>query len=411
METHQEAGRRAAQRLGADSVIAGDVIEALPAALRGSRPPRSLRVRAIAHIDLGAVERNCATLARRAGDARSCVRSSRRTAMGTAPRPAREPRWPVARQWLAVATAAEAAALRDDGVTAPLLVMGALIGREVPAALAAGADVVAWTEEFVEAVAAGADPERPARVHVKLDSGMGRLGAKDPEQARALVAAVSASDRLELAGVMTHFATADEADSGFFDEQLARFLPFAEEVKGAHPAAIVHAANSAATLRSERAHFDMVRCGVAVYGLDPFGEDPRIRELEPALSLQSYVAAVKEMSPGEPAGYGRTWSASAPTRIAVLPIGYGDGYRRGLGNRADVLIRGRRHPVVGTVSMDNITVDVGDADVAIGDVATLIGADGTERVSAEELARLLDTINYEVTCGISARVPRVHHPA
>ena len=161
-------------------------------------------------------------------------------------------------------------------------------------------------------------------------------------------------------------------------------------------------------LRSEAAHFDMARCGIAVYGMDPFGEDPSLRGLEPALALRSYVAEVKALAPGESVGYGRTWTASAQTRVAVLPIGYGDGYRRGLSNAAEVLIRGRRFPVVGTISMDNITVEVGDAEVAIGDSATLIGADGDERVSAEELARRLDTINYEITCGVSARVPRVH---
>ena len=129
--------------------------------------------------------------------------------------------------------------------------------------------------------------------------------------------------------------------------------------------------------------------------------------LEPALALRSYVAEVKALAAGESVGYGRTWTAPAQTNVAVVPIGYGDGYRRGLSNAADVLIRGRRFPVVGTISMDNITVDVGDADIAIGDAVTLIGADGGERVSAEELARRLDTINYEITCGVSARVPRV----
>jgi alanine racemase len=123
--------------------------------------------------------------------------------------------------------------------------------------------------------------------------------------------------------------------------------------------------------------------------------------------LRSYVAAVKSIGRGETVGYGRTWAAPRDTRLAVLPIGYGDGYRRGLSNAADVLIRGRRFPVVGTISMDNLTVEVGDADVTVGDQATLIGADGDERVTAEELARLLATINYEITCGISSRVPRV----
>jgi alanine racemase len=363
-------------------------------------------VRAVAHVDLGAVERNCATLERRLGAAALCA-VVKADGYGHGATPCARAALAGGATWLAVATAAEAAALRDDGIGGRILVMGALTGAELAVALAADADVVAWRESFVQAVEAAAAHDRPARVHVKLDTGMGRLGAKDPDQARAVAGAVDASERVELAGVMTHFATADDGSSDFFDEQLHRFRPFAEELKRAHPGCIAHAANSAAVLRSEAAHFDMARCGIAVYGMDPFGKDPTPWALEPALALGSYVAEVKELAAGESVGYGRTWTASAPTRVAVLPIGYGDGYRRGLSNSADVLIRGRRFPVVGTISMDNITVEVGEADVAIGDAATLIGVDGEERVTTEELARKLDTINYEITCGVSARVPRV----
>jgi alanine racemase len=172
---------------------------------------------------------------------------------------------------------------------------------------------------------------------------------------------------------------------------------------------IVHAANSAGLYRDERAHFDMVRCGIAVYGLDPFHEDPAQRGLEPALRLESYVAAVRPFSPGESAGYGRRWHAEEATFVGTLPIGYGDGWRRGLTNNADVLVRGRRYPLVGTVSMDNITIDLGpDTDVAPGDCAVLIGEDGDERILCEDVARRLETINYEITCGLSQRVRRAH---
>jgi alanine racemase len=362
-------------------------------------------VRALAQVDLGAVERNCARLKQELGDAELCAvvkadgyghgmaQCARATLAGGAGR-------------LAVATANEAARLRAEGVDAPVLIMGALTDSELSVALEARADVVAWREEFVRAVAAQAGGG--ARVHVKLDTGMGRLGAKDLDRARAVAAMVTSSDRMELAGAMTHFATADDRDSPFFDEQLARFVPFAEEVKQDHPACVLHAANSAAVLRSKAAHFDMARCGIAVYGMDPFHSDPAPLGLEAALALHSYVADVKELAAGESVGYGRTWSAPRDTRVAVLPIGYGDGYRRALSNNADVLIKGARFPVVGTVSMDNITVEVGDAAVSIGDVATLIGGDGDQRVTAEELAQRLGTINYEITCGVSARVPRTY---
>jgi len=174
---------------------------------------------------------------------------------------------------------------------------------------------------------------------------------------------------------------------------------------------IVHAANSAAALREPASHFDLVRCGIAIYGMDPFGEDPAAHGLEPALSLRSWVGAVRRFEAGDSAGYGRRWTAPEPTWVATVPIGYGDGWRRALTNNCDVLIGGRRHPLVGTVSMDNVTVALGpDTDVAVGDEVVLIGAQGEERILAEEVARRLDTINYEVTCALTPRVRRRHLP-
>ena len=242
-------------------------------------------------------------------------------------------------------------------------------------------------------------------MHVKLDSGMGRLGTADVDEARAVARAAGDG----LVGLMTHFATADEVGDDHFEEQLGRFGPFVEEMRAAHSGLTVHAANSAATFRDPAAHFDMVRCGIAVYGLDPFGEDPDRRGLEPAMSVTSYVAAVKRFEPGDSAGYGRTWKAGAPTWVGTVPIGYGDGWRRGLSNNAEVLVGGRRRPLVGTVSMDNVTVDLGpETDVEPGEPAVLIGVQGGDRILAEEVARRLGTINYEITTGLTPRVRRMH---
>jgi alanine racemase len=310
---------------------------------------------------------------------------------------------------LAVATAHEAEQIGRRFHHVPLLTMGALTAADVGVALAAGSEIAAWREEFLRVVVARAQAQgRPAKVHVKHDSGMGRLGTTDPEEVKRLVGICEQEDDLRLAGVWTHFATADEPESEFFDEQLRRFTPLAEEIKARHPEITVHAANSAALFRDPAAHFDMARCGIAIYGLDPFHEDPAARGLEPALELHSYVADVKRFETGSSAGYGRTWRAPQDTWVGVLPLGYGDGVRRDLSNNAEVLVRGRRYPLVGTVSMDNITIDLGpETDVGPGDEAILIGAQGDQRILAEEVARRLDTINYEVTCGISARVPRV----
>jgi alanine racemase len=366
--------------------------------------------RAVAYVDTGAVERNCALLKARLGPAQLCV-VVKADGYGHGATPCAAAAVAGGATWLAVATATEAADLRRDGVGERILVMGALTRAELELALEADADIVAWREGFAAAVASLASAARPARLHVKVDTGMGRLGTRDPEEALRVAALAESSGSLQPAGLMTHFATADDPESRFFDEQLSRFTPVVEEFRRLYPGCVVHAANSAATLRSAESHFDMARCGIAVYGLDPFGADAGARGLEPALSLRSYVADVKDVAAGDAVGYGRTWAAPAPTSVGVLPIGYGDGYRRGLSNAAEVLIHGRRRPVVGTVSMDNITVDVGaDTDVRPGDDATLIGEQAGERVTAEELARALGTINYEITCGISPRVPRVCGP-
>jgi alanine racemase len=312
--------------------------------------------------------------------------------------------------WLAVATAVEARDLRaglgDDAVR--ILVLGALSDEELPIALDAGADVSVWTLARAEAMAASG---RPARVHVKLDSGLGRLGTRDTSEADAVVEAVAGAEGLELAGVWTHFATADERGDQFFGDQLARFKAWAEPIRAAHPGVLLHAANSAALLRDPASHFDLVRPGVAIYGLDPFGEDPAQRDLEPALELVSYVAALKTADAGESAGYGRRFVAQRETLIATVPIGYGDGWRRALSNTGEALLHGRRIPLVGTVSMDNITFDVGAAGLGakLGDDVVLIGAQGAEQITAEDVARAIDTINYEITTALTARVAREHH--
>ena len=346
----------------------------------------SLSSRAVARIDLGAIERNCERLPH------PLCAVIKANAYGHGMVPVAEAALAGGAGWLAVATADEAAELRAAGNDARLLVMGALTAGELRTAIEADADVVAWTEAVAETA---------PRVHVKLDTGMSRLGTKDRELALRLAA------RRNTAGLMTHFATADEPDDGLFSAQLAAFREFVAEV--ARDDLLNHAANSAAALRDPASHFGMVRCGVAIYGLDPFQRSPADHGLEPALSLHSWVASVRRLEPGESAGYGRRWRAAEPTWLATVPIGYGDGWRRALTNNADVLIRGRRHPLVGAVSMDNVTVELGrDTDVELGDEVVLIGAQGDERILAEEVARRLGTINYEVTTGLLPRVRREH---
>jgi alanine racemase len=345
--------------------------------------------RSAATIDLGAIERNCAHLAALAPALCAVVKAD---AYGHGLVPAARAAHAGGAAWLGVATAAEAAALREAGIEGPILVMGALTRAELDEAVRADADVVAWTAEVADLA---------PRVHVKLDTGMGRLGTKDRDEALRL------ATRPNTVGLMTHFATADEPGDAYFTTQLEAFGEFVRAV--GRDDLLVHAANSAATLRDADAHFDLVRCGIAIYGMDPFHEDPAARGLEPALTLQSWVAAVRRFEVGDSAGYGRRWTAGEPCWVATVPIGYGDGWRRGLSNDCDVLIRGRRHPLVGTISMDNVTVALGpDTDVAVGDPVVLIGRQDEERILAEEVARRLGTINYEITTGLTPRVVRRH---
>jgi alanine racemase len=376
-------------------------------------------LRALARVNLAAIERNAARLRAHLKPGAELCAVVKAAASGHGAVPAARAALAGGATWLAVATVGEAAQLREAGLSVPILIMGAISAEELPVALAARADVVGWSERFVDDLARAARDNEPVGVHVKLDTGMGRLGTRGLDRAVALAERLTgaATPGLVLAGAMTHFATAD-GDPEFLAEQLSAFGPFAQRLRDARPGhrLLVHTANSAATLREPASHYDMVRCGIALYGCDPMNRDPDDVELEPAMQLSSYVAAVKRARPGESAGYGRRFIADHDTWIATLPIGYADGIRRALSNNCDVLIGGRRYPLVGTVSMDNVTVDLGPAHREAGDPpaeveqeAIIIGRSGAERQTVEDVANRLDTVAHEVLCGISARVPRQYH--
>jgi alanine racemase len=361
-------------------------------------------------VNVAAIERNCARMRAELVDGAKLCAVVKADGYGHGAAQSARAALRGGASWLAVASAQEARELREAGLgEAPILVMGALTTAELGEALAAGADVVVWSEQYVEDVAAAGG----GRVHVKLDSGMGRLGTRDAAHATRVLERAYATEGVEPVGLMTHFATADEADDdGFFASQLQLFAGWAGARKQRNPELVVHAANSAAVLRERASQFDMVRCGIAIYGMDPFGVDPAGHALEPALALSSYVAEVKHFRTGESAGYGRRFLAEHDTWLGVLPIGYGDGVRRGLSNNADVLVDGVRRALVGTVSMDNVTIELGSdasAERLRGAPAVLIGSDGGEWITAEQVARRLGTINYEITCGLTSRVPRVYH--
>jgi alanine racemase len=363
--------------------------------------------RAVADIDTGALEHNAGVLSALSSPARLCavvkangyghgaVTAARAALQGGAVQ-------------LAVATLEEALELRQAKVAAPVLVLGALEPRDLRAIVRSGCQFVAWDLGFARAAAAEARRQgRVLEAHVKLDTGMGRLGGRDAGRLLDLALEVAGEPNLVLAGVMTHFATADEIeDDGRFEAQLLGFAEFAAAVKRRAPNVIAHAANTAASLRDRRSHFDMVRCGIGLYGIDPFGEDAASHGLTPALTLRSYVALVKSLEAGDPVGYGGRWRAPRPTNIGILPIGYGDGVRRALGERGGVLVGGRRRPIVGAVSMDQLAIDLGETPVRPGTPVVLIGRQEGASIRCEAVAAEIGTIGYEVTCGLSARVHR-----
>jgi len=356
------------------------------------------RERALATVDLSAVRHNIATLSGRLAPGAALCAVVKANGYGHGAVPVARAALRAGASWLGVATVAEAEELREAALAAPILVFGPLTGHELARAARAHADVAVWSRAFLDEAL-----RRRVRLHVKFDSGMGRLGVAEPE-ARDLAAAAGES----LSGLMSHFATADEGDPTFFLRQLERFTALATELKAAYPGLVAHTANSAATMREPAAHFDLVRTGIAIYGLSPFGDDPMPRGLRPALRLSSYVAGIRTVEPGDSVGYGRRFIAHRPARLAIVPIGYADGVTRALTNRGDVLIAGRRCRISGTISMDQLTVLVPDDPAAVrpGDEVVFIGRSGRERILAEDVARLLDTINYEVACDVSPRVAR-----
>ncbi|MFA5810418.1 MAG: alanine racemase [Thermoleophilia bacterium] len=308
---------------------------------------------------------------------------------------------------LGVATAVEAVELREAGLSCPIVILGPLTSAEAQTAIDCSAEVILWTPAFLKTlVHLNYDKDSQLGVHVKLDTGMRRLGVY-PRRLPDLLDLIESEPAVKLVGLMTHFATADEDDEDFLSYQLGVFEEATQVVLRTGTRASYHCANSAATLRYPESHFDMVRCGIAIYGLSPFQGDAASDGLRPALALSSYLADIKPLIEGDAVGYGRTWTAPATTTIGVVPIGYGDGFSRRLSNQGRVLINGSSYRIVGRVSMDQITVDLGPApEIQAGAEVSLIGSQGDDAITAEEMALMLDTINYEITCNISCRVER-----
>lgn len=306
---------------------------------------------------------------------------------------------------VAVAQLGEARRVRELGFVGRILVLSAV----VPALVAEWNDpLVEHTVPDLAALSSleAVRSERRHRVHLKIDTGMGRLGVAVPD-ASALVEAAVASNTVDVVGVYSHFANADAADLSDAQGQLDRFLEAITAFdRLGEPMPLRHMANSGAIEQLPAAHLDMVRAGIVSYGVHPSPETVRAFDVRPVMTWRSTVTFAKRVPAGTPVSYGSTWTTPTATNLATVPVGYGDGYRRGLGNVAEVLIDGARYPIVGRVCMDQFVVDAGDADL-LGRPVVLIGESGGDEITADELAGHVDTISYEIVTAVTGRVPRV----
>lgn len=363
-----------------------------------------------AEIDLSAVEFNLTQVRSLIGERRVLAAVKANAYGHGAVTVARHIEQTGAADWLGVATVDEGAELREAGVGLPILKLSHCFDDELDAALAADLALTVVNEATMrEADAAAARAGRCVSVHLKIDTGMRRIGA-EPSEAVRLAQCVDSATSLRLEGVFTHLPISDHPRGAEFTRaQLGLFETLVAEIEAARgPVELVHAANSGAILSHDLGRTTLARPGIMIYGHYPDRATPRTVELRKALRLVSRVSFVKRIDAGETVGYGRTYTASEPTHIATVPIGYADGYSRKLSNRGRVLIGGRSHPIAGTVCMDQIMVDLGPEPpgVSVGDGVTLIGRDGEEEITVDEIAELMGTIPYEVTCLLSPRVSR-----
>lgn len=358
-----------------------------------------------ADIDLDAIRHNVRQVARLVSPKSAVMAVVKANGYGHGAVPSARAALEAGATWLGVASVEEGLELRAAGIRAPILHLGYTPRSALGEAVAAGLSLNVFEGGTLDALRKLPLPA-PARLHLKVDTGMHRLGAT-PEEAVALARRIRQGTNIQLEGVWTHFASAD-SDPAFTNEQLARFLRVRDQIRTDTGLRFLsHAANSAGLLHNPEARLDLVRAGLVVYGLSPNPSWNDLPSLRPALAWRTIVTNVHTVPEGAAVGYGQTWTAPAPRRVATLAVGYGDGLQRRQSNRGRVLVRGRSAPVVGAVSMDQTAVDVTEIPgVTIGDVATLIGRDGSSELSADEVAAAADTISWEVLCAISARVVR-----
>ena len=313
--------------------------------------------------------------------------------------------------WLAVAIAQEGIELRKAGISIPILVFGGVLQDQIQEFLdwdleftVSSLENLDWTEKTLQPIG------KRARVHLKIDTGMERIGAPEYES-RDFLARAAKSDHLEIVGIYSHLACADDPESPMTFEQLERFnsaIEYFQEHSSKKP--ICHLANSGGILHFPETFLDMVRPGIILYGVVPDPKSHKLLDLKPALSLKARVVYSKTVKAGSPISYGATWAPEEDIEVSTIPLGYGDGFRRDLSNRGNILIRGEKKPIVGRVCMDQFMVNTNLQKIPVGEEAVLLGQMENHSITAEEMASDLGTIPYEILTGLNQRIPRVYHP-
>lgn len=363
-----------------------------------------------AEIDLSAIRHNIKEARRAVGEHVALMAVVKANAYGHGATQVAKAACEAGASWLGVALPEEGAYLRESGVTQPILILTEAAPPAIPLML----DHTLTATIFSVRAAHALSEEAAARgktvgVHVKVDTGMNRVGLT-PDRTLPFLRELRGLPGLEVEGIFTHFSEADDPESDYTAYQLNRFRSLIRELEGEGICPpIKHAANSAAVYLHPDSHFDMVRVGISLYGLHPSNATKGLVDLKPAFELKARLSFVKDLACGEGVSYSRTYRTTCDTVIGTVPAGYGDGYPRSLSNKIEVLINGCRCPAVGNICMDQFMVDLGpDSAVKVNDEVVLIGRQGNEQISVDDIAAILGTINYEVVCMISGRVPRVY---
>lgn len=309
--------------------------------------------------------------------------------------------------YLAVALCSEGVELRQKNINLPILILGATFEEDIEDVIKYDLMPTIFTLETAVAYSQkAAELNKAVNIHIKIDTGMSRIGFMPDDNSLEIIKKINSLPNINIVGVFTHMAKADSVDKSYAYEQFEKFKYITDKIKEFKPDIICHCANSASIMEIEEFNLDMVRGGIMLYGLYPSDETDRSYELRPAMSLITQISYVKKVKKGTSIGYSRTYIAPRDMVVATIPVGYADGYSRRMSNMGRVIINNEYAPIVGNVCMDQFMVDVTDINATIGDKVILIGKEGDKEISCDEIAQIVDTINYEIVCDVSKRVPR-----